>query len=462
MPLSSMITLPPSSARGLYSCWKTYPRIASPGLSPPVSPAGSPPLMFTPSARLSDGFYSSWQYPAELASPTGSGRFSPPMNPPSSPLHTINEVFNQRASRPVSLASSGRQNSDSDSRPSSMSITTSLTYSYAVKSINSYKSRLTVLYPRPVRPQRLSVGVESIPESTGTDLESPTPLSSRPVSLSISLQGELIPISDKQATTENLSVLFDASFVNLSPVEHRLSASWKSLLKIKAYEETRITPNLRTTKVYADTLLCVHNEIVEQHFVGAPELSQPCVGLNKAFEDAYVLLSNSGTIPQAPEHRDIPALDADLFKSFVVTIMQLIKLIRALEVLMDSLAILAVVKASKVASKADLDDDVIFNVPGWRQRRGSRPTLPSAAAVPEEAGDNTLRRLLVTRNEELERELGGLRLLLGRANPRAKAKLGNIVKLTLPLQHEELMKSPVGDLVAHWQAAVVSSGTWNE
>jgi hypothetical protein len=53
----------------------------------------------------------------------------------------------------------------------------------------------------------------------------------------------------------------------------------------------------------------------------------PC----RAFEDAYILFSNSGTIPQAPEH--IPALDADLFKNFVVTIKQLINLIRALEVL---------------------------------------------------------------------------------------------------------------------------------
>ena len=51
----------------------------------------------------------------------------------------------------------------------------------------------------------------------------------------------------------------------------------------------------------------------------------------RAFEDAYVLLSNSGTIPQAPEH--ITALDADLLKNFVVTIKQLIALIRALEVL---------------------------------------------------------------------------------------------------------------------------------
>ena len=69
--------------------------------------------------------------------------------------------------------------------------------------------------------------------------------------------------------------------------------------------------------------------------------------------------------------------------------------------------------------------------------------------------DDTLRLLLVTRNEELERELRGLRFLLWRANPRAKAKLGAIVKLLLPLHHEELMKSPVEDFVVHWQAAVV-------
>lgn len=55
---------------------------------------------------------------------------------------------------------------------------------------------------------------------------------------------------------------------------------------------------------------------------------------SRAFEDAYALLSNSGTIPQAPEH--IPALDVDLFKNFVVTTMQLIKLIRAIEVLVVS------------------------------------------------------------------------------------------------------------------------------
>jgi hypothetical protein len=66
---------------------------------------------------------------------------------------------------------SERQNSDrdNDSRPTSM--TTSVSYAYTVKSINSRKSRVTVWFPRPVRPQRFS-GVESIPESTSTSLES--------------------------------------------------------------------------------------------------------------------------------------------------------------------------------------------------------------------------------------------------------------------------------------------------
>jgi hypothetical protein len=39
-------------------------------------------------------------------------------------------------------------------------------------------------------------------------------------------------------------------------------------------------------------------------------------------------------IPAAPEQ--IPALDADFFKNFVVTIIQLVGLIRALEVLVVS------------------------------------------------------------------------------------------------------------------------------
>jgi hypothetical protein len=203
----------------------------------------------------------------------------------------------------------------------------------------------------------------------------------------------------------------------------------------------------------------VHNEIIETHSIGAQELIQPCIGLNKAFEDAYNLLYNSGMIPPAPEH--IPALDADLFKNFIVTIIQLVGLIRGLEALADSLALLAVVKASNTEHKADiLDDDVILNVPGWRERSQSTLALPSATALAKSVGsvDNTLRLLLVTRSEELEQELRGLRFLLWRASPRAKAGLGNIVKRTLPLHHEELMKSPVEDFIVHWQAAVVPSG----
>jgi hypothetical protein len=57
----------------------------------------------------------------------------------------------------------------------------------------------------------------------------------------------------------------------------------------------------------------------------------PQYGYIRAFEDAFVLLTNSETIPEAPGH--IPALDADLFKNFVLIIMQLVWLIRALEVL---------------------------------------------------------------------------------------------------------------------------------
>lgn len=115
----------------------------------------------------------------------------------------------------------------------------------------------------------------------------------------------------------------------------------------------------------------------------------------------------------------------------------------------------------KNSFKADLlDDDVILNVPGWRRRSGSSHTPPSITTIviPEETTDNMLRLLLVTRNEELEQELRGLRFLLWRASPRAKAELGNIVKRALPLHHEELMKSPVEDFVVHWQAAVVPSG----
>ena len=54
-------------------------------------------------------------------------------------------------------------------------------------------------------------------------------------------------------------------------------------------------------------------------------------GYNRAFEDAYVLLSDPSAMPQVSAQ--ISALDADLFRNFVVSIMQLIGLIRALEVL---------------------------------------------------------------------------------------------------------------------------------
>ena len=152
--LSSMITLPTSSSKGLYSCWNnTYPRVASPtssnGLSPPVSPSGSPrpsSLMVTIPTGLTSGFCPSRQHYTEVASPTGSGSLSPPpMSRPTSPirLRSISEVFDQRASWPVSsLSISDQQNSDreSDSRPTSIS--TSVSYSYTVRSVNSRKSRL--------------------------------------------------------------------------------------------------------------------------------------------------------------------------------------------------------------------------------------------------------------------------------------------------------------------------------
>ena len=205
MSLSSMITLPSSSAKAVYSYGNTLPHLASPTtsndtLSPPVSPPSSPPsLMITLPASSANGFYSSWQHRAEIASPTGSGSLSPAMSRPSSPLplQTISQVFGQRASWPVSLPISERQISDSsnDSRPTSLS--TSVSYAYTVKSINSRKSRITVLYKRPVRPQRVS-GVDSIPESEGTSLESLIALSSRPVSMSMPPPENPTPVADKE------------------------------------------------------------------------------------------------------------------------------------------------------------------------------------------------------------------------------------------------------------------------
>ena len=54
-------------------------------------------------------------------------------------------------------------------------------------------------------------------------------------------------------------------------------------------------------------------------------------GYNRAFEDAYILLTDPSAVPQVSAQ--ISALDADLFRNFVVSIMQLISLIRALEAL---------------------------------------------------------------------------------------------------------------------------------
>jgi hypothetical protein len=103
-------------------------------------------------------------------------------------------------------------------------------------------------------------------------------------------------------------------------------------------------------------------------------------------------------------------------------------------------------------------DDVTSNVLGQLQGQGSGSTLPSTVIVQEDAVDNVLRLVLEKRNEELERELRGLRFLLWRANPKSKAELEHMVKLMLPLHHEVLMKIPVEDYVVHWQAAIVRPG----
>ncbi|KAH9955040.1 hypothetical protein BC827DRAFT_1371768 [Russula dissimulans] len=171
----------------------------------------------------------------------------------------------------------------------------------------------------------------------------------------------------------------------------------------------RVFINLRATKIYADTLLDVHNEIVERHLANARKLTRPCLRLNEAFNDAYILLSNTGTILQSLEH--IPALDADIFKSFLIAIMQLNRLIGALEVLVDFLSIITAVKSSKVTFRGNVDD-VTFNGPGQLLRQGSEQSLLSAAVVQEDTIDNVPRLVLMTQNEELERELRGLRFLL--------------------------------------------------
>jgi hypothetical protein len=168
-------------------------------LSPPGSPPGSPSLMFTLPSESANGFYSSWQHYPEIATPTGSGSLSPPMSRQSSIL-SIREVFRRRSSLSGSPQgpTSDRQNldRDSDSRPTSM--TSSVSYAYTVRSVNSRKSRLTVLYPRRVRSQRLS-GVESILESGDTSLECLVALSSRP-SMSMSLQENLTPVTDTEVS----------------------------------------------------------------------------------------------------------------------------------------------------------------------------------------------------------------------------------------------------------------------
>ena len=204
--MSLSITLPPSSAKGLYSCWNSYPQVTSPAssysLSPPISPPSSPSRTLTLPSGSGNGLYSSRKQYTNVASPAGSGGLSPPMSRATSPLHAIGEVFAQRASWPVapSLLLSDRQYSDSDS-PSSI-VTTSISFSYSVKSINSRKSRLAVRYPRTVRPQQRLSGVESTPESAGASLESLTPLSSRPVSLSMSPQGNLASIAEDEVSLE--------------------------------------------------------------------------------------------------------------------------------------------------------------------------------------------------------------------------------------------------------------------
>ena len=210
MSLSSMISLPSSSANGFYSSWRPYPEIASPTTSDCFSPPGSPPsspsgLMKTLPRGPANGLYPSWNHHVDIASPAGSGNLSPSPNLSSSPPYTINQVLGQRASwpisRPLSEQPSEQQNSEGDSRPTSM--TTSISFSYTVRSVNSRKSRLMVLYPRPVGPQRASlveVIAESESESMGISTDSLFPLSSRPVSSSIQPQGYPRPITDEEVS----------------------------------------------------------------------------------------------------------------------------------------------------------------------------------------------------------------------------------------------------------------------
>lgn len=97
-----------------------------------------------------------------------------------------------------------------------------------------------------------------------------------------------------------LSALFDSSPENsLTPNERRLAASWNMLAKVNAYEQVRISgvlglssflrvcqksscaPNFRVTRIYADTLLCVHNDIIKSGCLGEGYLTRPCIKLNE-------------------------------------------------------------------------------------------------------------------------------------------------------------------------------------
>ena len=211
MSLSSMITLPSSSANGFYSTWRAYPEISSPtaseSFSPPGSRPSSPSLMMTLPGGPANGFYSSWDQHADIVSSAGSGSLSFSQRRFSSPPFTIHQVLSQRASWPVSRPFPDKpreelnpeQDPERKSRPTST--TTTMSFSYTVRSVNSRKSRMMVLYPRPVRPQRAScVGVIAESESAGLSTESLVPLSSRPVSLSILPLGNPKSITDKEVS----------------------------------------------------------------------------------------------------------------------------------------------------------------------------------------------------------------------------------------------------------------------
>ncbi|KAI0258376.1 hypothetical protein BC834DRAFT_82302 [Gloeopeniophorella convolvens] len=228
----------------------------------------SPPLMITLPSGSAGGFYSTWQPYTEATSPT-SGSFSPvsPISRQSSPFPAISGFVNERSSWPSSVPLSDRQISESDSMP--LSFATSM--SYTVKSVNSRKSRLTVRYPRPVRPLLQS--------SIRSSLES---LASRPSSAS---PARARPVADQEHVAQALATM-SALFEPLPdsqplPVEKRLTASWHSLLKMKAYEEIHCAPNMRATRSYADALHCIHGEIVGSDAAGAPELVRPCDVLNE-------------------------------------------------------------------------------------------------------------------------------------------------------------------------------------